>query len=142
MCVVRRVVFCVLLCTLAVGCAAPQSTGPRLDYTVGGCAEEYETLRGGVADEVKITVRGDTIHLEHRLSYVCCAELLLRVEQEGNTIRMVEQNDGEICRCLCDYDVEAEITGLGSGEYQVEVWGVEYEDVHTPELRGQATVRL
>jgi hypothetical protein len=142
MCAVRRVTLCVLLCTLAVGCAAPEATNPKLEYTVGGCAEEYETSRAATAGELEITSQGDAVHVMHRLSYVCCAELLLRVEQEGNTIRVVEQNVGEMCRCLCDYDVEAEIAGLISGVYRVEVWGVEYEEVHTPELLGQATVQL
>ena len=142
MCALRRVTLCVLVCTLAVACAASESTSPELVYTVSGCAEEYDTSRAAAADELQIMVRGDAIHVGHRLSYVCCAELLLRVEQEGNTIRIVEQNVGEMCRCLCDYDVEADITGLGSGVYRVEVWGVEYEDVHRPELLGQATVQL
>jgi len=142
MCTMRTVALCVLVCTLAVACAASESTSPELDYTVSGCAEEYETSRAASADELQIMVRGDAIHVAHRLSYVCCAELLLRVEQEGNTIRVVEQNVGEMCRCLCDYDVEAEIAGLISGVYRVEVWGVEYEEVHTPELLGQATVQL
>jgi len=142
MCTMRTVALCVLVCTLAVACAASESTSPELLYTVSGCAEEYDTSRAAAADEIEIMVRGDAIHMGHRLSYVCCAELLLRVEQEGNTIRVVEQNVGEMCRCLCDYDVEADITELSSGVYQVQVWGVEYEDVHTPELLGQASVEL
>jgi hypothetical protein len=76
------------------------------------------------------------------LTYVCCAELVLTTTQEGSTIRLLEKNTGEICRCVCDYEVEADITGLSPGVYQVEVWGVEYEDVHIPELLGQATIEL
>jgi len=138
----RTVALCMLVCTLAVACAASESTSPELVYTVSGCAEEYDTSRSAAADEIEIMVRGDAIHMGHRLSYVCCAELWLRVEQEGNTIRVVEQNVGELCRCLCDCDVEAEITGLGPGEYQMEVWGVECEDVHTPNMLGQVSVEL
>lgn len=138
----RTVALCMLVCTVAVGCGVPQSTGPKLNYTVGGCAQEYEMSRGATTGEVKVTARGDVVHVAHKLPYVCCAELLLRVEQEGNTIRVVEQNVGKMCRCLCDYDVEADITGLDPGVYQVEVWGVEYEDVQTLELLGQVTVQL
>jgi hypothetical protein len=140
--VVKEVTLCLLLCMLVVACAASESSNPLLEYTVGGCAEEYEPSRAAPADELEITTQGDAIHMRHRLSYVCCAELLLKMEQEGNTIRVVEQNVGEMCRCLCDYDVEAEITGLGPGEYQVEVWGVEYQDVQALDLLGQATVQL
>jgi hypothetical protein len=66
------------------------------------------------------------VHVEHRLTYVCCAELVLTVEQEGNSIRLLESNVGEICRCLCDYDVEADVLGLEQGVYDVQVWGVKY----------------
>jgi hypothetical protein len=142
MCAVRAVRLCVLLCALAVACGTPASSNPELVYTVGGCQEEQETSRAASGDEVQIIVRGETIHVDHRLSYVCCAELSLSMEQDGNTIRVVERNVGEMCRCICDYDVEADITGLGPGLYQVEVWGVKYEDVHTPELLGQATIQL
>jgi hypothetical protein len=142
MCAVRGVTLCVLLCTLAVACAASGSTSAELVYMVGGCQEEQGASRAGTGDELQVVARGDTIHVSHRLSYVCCAELSLSMEQDGTTIRVMERNVGEMCRCLCDYDVEAEITGLSPGEYQVEVWGVEYEDVQTPELLGQAAVQL
>jgi hypothetical protein len=142
MCAVRGVTLCALLCALAVACGTSASTSTELVYTVGGCQEEQETSRAAAGDGLQIVVRGEAIHVGHRLSYVCCAELSLSMEQDGNTIRVVERNVGEMCRCVCEYDVEADINGLGSGVYQVEVWGVEYEDVHTPELLGQASVQL
>jgi len=82
------------------------------------------------------------VHVEHRLTYVCCAELVLTVEQEGNTIRITESNVGEMCRCLCDYDVEADVSGLEPGVYDVQLWGVEYQDAHAPELLGHASITL
>jgi hypothetical protein len=139
---VARLAICVLVCLLAVACSTPEAGKPTLEYTVGGCDEEYENTRATTGGEVEIVGQGDTIHVGQKLAYVCCAQLELTTEQEGSTIRLLEKNVGEICRCMCDYEVEADISGLSPGVYQVEVWGVEYEDVHTPELLGQATIEL
>lgn len=131
-----------LLCAVAVACASSEPAGPELIYTVGGCAEATTAARAATDADVLIEGEGSTIHVEHRLTYVCCAELVLTVEQEGNRIRIVESNAGEICRCLCDYDVEADVSGLEPGIYDVQLWGVEYQDVHAPELLGQASIAL
>jgi len=139
---VTRLAVCVMVCFLAAACTTPEAGRPTLSYSVGGCSEQSETTRAVTGGEVQIVGQGDTIHVSQKLSYVCCAKLVLTTEQEDSTIRLLEKNTGEICRCMCDYEVEAEITGLSPGVYQVEVWGVEYEDVHTPELLGQATIEL
>jgi hypothetical protein len=139
---VARLGVCAMVCFLAVACTTPEAGKPTLEYSVGGCSEEYENTRAVTGGEVEIVGQGDTIHVSQKLTYVCCAELVLTTEQEDGTIRLLEKNTGEICRCLCDYEVEADISGLSPGVYQVEVWGVEYEDVHTPQLLGQATIRL
>jgi len=139
---VARAVMCVVVCFLAAACTTPEAGRPTLTYSVGGCSEESPNTRAATGGEVEIVGQGDTIHVSQKLTYVCCAELELTTEQEGSTIKLLEKNTGEICRCMCDYEVEADITGLNPGVYQVEVWGVEYEDVHTPELLGQATITL
>jgi len=139
---VARAVMCVIVCFLAAACTTPEAGRATLTYSVGGCSEQSETTRAATDGEVQIVGEGDTIHVAHKLTYVCCAELVLTTTQEGSTIRILERNTGEICRCVCDYEVDADITGLSAGVYQVEVWGVEYEDVHTPELLGQATITL
>jgi hypothetical protein len=139
---VAQAVVCVVVCFLAAACTTPEAGKPTLTYSVGGCSEQSETTRAVTDGEVEIVGGGDTIHVAHKLTYVCCAELALTIEQEDKTIKLLEKNNGEICRCICEYQVEADITGLSPGVYQVEVWGVEYEDVHTPELLGQATIRL
>jgi len=139
---VARLAICLLVGLLAVACSTPEAGKPTLEYTVGGCSEESENTRAATRGEVHIVGQGDTIHVSQKLTYVCCAELELTTEQQGSTIRLLEKNTGEVCRCMCDYEVEADISGLSPGVYQVEVWGVEYEDVHTPELLGQATITL
>jgi hypothetical protein len=140
--VLSKALVCAGLCLVLIGCSGSGTTPLALEYTVGGCADESETSRADATNEVKITGSVDAIRLEQRLTYVCCAELELTVEREGNTLRIMETNVGEICRCMCEYFVEAEVSGLNPGEYDVEVWGVRYEDLHSPELLGEARVTL
>ena len=131
-----------LLCAGAVACASSEAPSAVLIYRVGGCAQEVATAQTARVGDVLIVGEDSAVHVEHRLTYVCCAELVLTVEQDGNTIRLVESNVGEMCRCLCDYDVEADVSGLEPGVYDVQLWGVEYQDVHAPELLGQASIAL
>lgn len=133
---------CTLCCVVLASCGGPETIGPSLTYAVEGCAEEVETSRATGKGEVQIVSDGHLVHVEQTLTYVCCAELELALDREGNTIRLVETNVGEICRCLCEYEVSADVIGLDPGAYDVQVWGVEYQDVSTPELLGQATVTL
>ena len=127
---------------LLVACSTASPTKPAFNYSIGGCEEEIEATRSGNGGEVEITVEDGIVHVEQRLTYVCCAGLSLAVEQEGNTLKLIETNVGEICRCICEYHVEANISDLAPGTYQVQVWGVQYEDVHPLELLGEGTVTL
>ena len=117
---------CLIAGFLSGACATPVPEGHSLTYSVGGCSEESRSTGTATEGEVQITGKGDTIHVSHGLTYVCCAELVLIVQQQGNRIRLLESNVGEICRCLCDYDVEADVSGLEPGVYDVQLWGVEY----------------
>ena len=140
--VARVVVWCAFMCVVVMSCSTSSPLGATLAYSVSGCAEESDLTRATDLGEVRIVSRGGAIHVEQRLNYVCCADIVVTLEQDENTVRLVERNAGEICRCLCEYDLEAEISGLGPGVYEVEVWGVEYQDVYTPELLGHATITL
>ena len=140
--VAKVVMLCTFMCAVAMACSSPSPVGATLASSVGGCAEESDVTRAADMGEVRIVSQGGAIHVEQRLNYVCCADLVVTLEQDENTIRLVEKNVGEICRCICEYDVEAEISGLDPGVYEVEVWGVEYQDVHAPELLGHASITL
>jgi hypothetical protein len=140
--VARVIMLCTFMCAVVLGCRDPEPPGAMLAYSVGGCAEESDVTRATGLGEVRIVSRGDGIHVEQSLNYVCCADIVVTLEQDENTIRLVERNDGEICRCVCEYDIEVEVSGLDPGAYEVEVWGVEYQDVHAPELLGHSLITL
>jgi len=131
-----------LVCLLPVACSSSVPAVLALSYSVTGCEKPLRETRSRHVDEVEITAEGNVIHVEQTLTHVCCAELVLTVEQEGNVLRIIETNTGDICRCICEYQVQANLVGVDPGTYQVEVWGVRYEDVHPLELLGKATAAL
>jgi len=114
-----------------------------LSFDVGPCDEEAIKPNGSKEwAGVEITVQDGAIHIEQNLSYVCCAELALAAGRDGEVIRVIETNIGQVCRCMCGYPVPADITGLPAGTYTVEVWGVQHFDVHPLELLGSGEVTI
>lgn len=119
--------------------------GPfSLSFNVGPCDASIpaDTLQDWA--EVEITVQEGAIHIEQNVSYVCCAELALAAGRNGQVIKLVETNVGQVCRCMCGYPVTADVdlTSLDPGTYTVEVWGVQHFDVHPLELLGSAEVAV
>lgn len=143
----RAVVIWTLMLVLIAGCQGkatvpPSSAAPELTYTVGECRQDIPM--GKLASWAGVDVRAQegTVSIDQRIDYVCCAEIEARLEVEGQVVRIVETNIGQVCKCMCGYDLQGEITGLPPGSYTVEVWGVQHQDVHPLELLGQAEATL
>ena len=117
-------------------------TAPKLTYEVGGCGDQKagEIKRGAsLQNEVEVSVGDSSIKLLHHLRYVCCAEIeveLASVEEvDGQVlIKLLEKNVGEMCKCICSYEVSIKLSGLKSGTYRIQIIGVEFEDMPTEVL--------
>ena len=117
-------------------------TTPKLTYEVGGCGDQEvgEIKRGAsLQSKVEVSVGDSSIKLLHHLRYVCCAEIeveLASVEEvDGQVlIKLLERNVGEMCRCICSYDVSIKLSGLKPGTYRIQIIGVEFEDMPTEVL--------
>ena len=109
---------------------------------VGECDEGITPTTDPEWAKVEITVRGGDIHVEQNLSYVCCAELAIAAGQDGDVIKLIETNVGEVCRCMCRYPVTARLADLPPGTYTVEVWGVQRLGIHPLELLGRSEVQV
>jgi hypothetical protein len=114
----------------------------ELSFSAGECDEAITPTTNPEWAKVEITVQDGVVQVEQNLSYVCCAELEIAVGRSGNAIKLIETNVGEVCRCMCGYPVTARLTGLPAGTYTVEVWGVQYLDVHPLELLGSSQVEI
>ena len=117
-------------------------TAPKLTYEVGGCGDQKagEIKRGAsLQNEVEVSVGDSSIKLLHHLRYVCCAEIeveLASVEEvDGQVlIKLLEKNVGEMCKCICSYEVSIKLSGLKPGTYRIQIIGVEFEDMPTEVL--------
>ena len=115
---------------------------PALIYSVGGCSSmSYNGLtRGyGSTSSVKLSTGPSSIKIIHNLSYVCCADIIVSlepIEYRGDymLLRIIERNVGEICRCICEYEIIIKIADLEPGRYKVELYGVEYEEMQAEKL--------
>lgn len=114
--------------------------GTTFSYTVGPCQEG--AWSPGMKGRVEIVARDSQVQIEQDVAYVCCARIAVRLERRGQLLRIVETNEGGICRCMCAYHVSARIGGLPPGRYRVQVWGVQYQDIHPLELLGEDWVDL
>ncbi|MFZ5365362.1 MAG: DUF333 domain-containing protein [Patescibacteria group bacterium] len=113
-----------------------------VDYEVRGCDEEK--LRDPLAQEKKdriadMTIDGNYVNFTHYLNYVCCADIEVEimdtvVEDDKTTIKLLESNTGEMCRCVCDYEVDITLGYLDPFKYTVEMYGVEFEGEQEPQL--------
>jgi len=115
---------------------------PSLSYEVGGCSSKSvgEIKRGQrLESSVEVSAEGSSIKLLHHLRYVCCADMaveLQSVEKKNGymVLRILEKNNGEICRCICEYEIMIEISALKSGRYKLEIYGVEFDDMPVEKL--------
>jgi len=115
---------------------------PSLSYQVAGCSFQRvrEVGRGaGLGGRVDVSATGSRIKLIHHLQYVCCAEFVVEVgsieEVDGHVVlKILERNVGEVCRCICEYEVSILISDLRPGLYLVELHGVEFNGMPAEKL--------
>ena len=113
-----------------------------LAFEVGACDESVPPENLDEWAEVEIAGENGAIHIDQKVSYVCCAELVLSAGQDGDVIRVIETNAGQVCRCTCGYPVRAKLTGLPAGTYTVEIWGIQHHDLHPLQLLASTQITL
>lgn len=108
-----------------------QGTSPHINTFISGCGnQEKETLDEIDAGNIRITEAGGYVRLHHSISYYCCAQLEVDWEQQGNTIKFIERNKGDTCKCTCTFGIDSTIGPFDSGDYHVKVYGVEHDDAN------------
>ena len=144
--IIRRVGFGLFL-LLLTSCVpvTPQPAAPptpHLTYHVSGCQKSVPPENLQEWEGVDIQVEDGAIHVVDHLAYVCCATIQVDMHVEDGRIKLVERNVGDVCRCMCAYQVDMRVTDLAPGTYIVEVWGVEDERTGPTQLRGKKTVTI
>jgi|GEM_PF-6830345 len=76
------------------------------------------------ASDITIEASEGTLMFSHALSYSCCAAISLESKIEENIITVTEVNRGDICRCNCQYSINASLGPLAAGTYELRVYGI------------------
>jgi len=121
---------------------APQSSAiapPRLSYQAGACDEKNIA---DLQDQVTFSTAANKILIEQQVRYVCCAKIDMVLQQEGSLLKVIETNTGKVCKCICGYHLQAQIENLPPGSYQVQVWGIQFENSQEARLLGEGAVTL
>lgn len=111
-------------------------TQPKLTFNISGCGHqkerEYIKTRESKEEKVDFEITDNRIKLTHHLNYVCCAKIKVNWELEKNPahniLKIKEKNEGEMCRCICDYVVDINIENLEKGKYLLQIFGVEFQE--------------
>jgi putative hemolysin len=125
----------------------------KLTYNIRDCENkeerEYTKIRN-IAEKAEAKIIDSFLNLTFPLNYVCCAKLKVYLDEvilpsfpakditepttEPTIVKLKIKNEGEICRCICDYKINAQIGPLGKwgrfdvGNYLIQLWGVEFEN--------------
>ncbi len=116
---------------------------PPLTFTVTPCDQNAASTAAGGAFQAD--VKDGRILVTQAIPYVCRADIKVALGWDGDarTLKLIESNLGEVCRCLCTYPMQAEIGPLPAGSYRLEVWGVQKLDAaHTLDLMHQLDVQV
>jgi hypothetical protein len=105
---------------------------PRIvSYENSGCLPTFDPsvpYPGCGDDSVEFNVSEHHIQIIHRnATYNCCPEdIRVSLYIEGNVLRIMEEEIGGVCYCLCCYDVKSEIV-VPLGEYILKYCWQDYE---------------
>jgi hypothetical protein len=97
----------------------------RVFDTGGNFVGEDAVVVPDEGDTVIFSAHGDTIFVTHQDAfYNCCLEIEVNVVQTVNGFDLFEQGTGELCHCMCDFDITIIISGVSEGEYVVRLFDI------------------
>jgi len=72
---------------------------------------------------VSAVFQNDTLNVSHYNAYYnCCQKITMELEQQDSLLRFVEHPGGDLCHCMCYFDLGADVTGLDPGAYIIQIW--------------------
>lgn len=93
---------------------------------------QFESSQSGcnkrlpITEEVIFSSHEDTILVTHKDAfYNCCSKIKVRVTKTPNGFDLWEYDVGDICRCMCYFDINTIISGLSSGTYLIRYFDID-----------------
>ena len=113
-----------ILFYLDVAIAGPE---PTLSIQVDGCAATktgmvLQARSPWTTTDPKIEVVGGGIRYSRAGQHQCCRKVEILKQVQKGKIVLTEYWTGEGCRCVCFSQIEATLTKLVSGDYEVTVY--------------------
>jgi len=105
---------------------------PALTFKVTPCDQNAGVPASG--GSLQADVKDGQLLVTQTIAYVCCADIQVSLGWDGETrtLKLIESNAGEVCRCMCAYPMQAVIGPLPAGTYRLEAWGVQKLDAGHP----------
>ncbi|VVB65371.1 Uncharacterised protein [Candidatus Gugararchaeum adminiculabundum] len=132
-----------LTASSTVNAAATGAGDPQITYSVGGCQKDKALGNFGAAPEISVELA--SIKVFHNLGSSCCADIRLEwnvtIEEGKKVVNIHEVNTGDVCKCMCNYEVNSSVGPFYPSDYLVRVYGVKYGD-SAPALLAEKEVRL
>jgi hypothetical protein len=136
-CTVLTAAFVVLSGILLYGCTSvvqqPQQSLQYvkgiLNYSVSGCENRiyyekdyYESdERMPQSGVLKTHWSGNILYFEHNITYSCCANITLTHNITDDRIVIAEVNTGEMCKCICSYEISGSLRDIEKKKYTIEL---------------------
>ncbi len=76
-----------------------------------------------------IGVVGRGIRYSRADTHLCCRMVVVRRQIQKRRIALTEFWTGDGCRCMCFSQIEANLTNLASGEYEITVYSAGVEPI-------------
>ncbi|MEM9538000.1 MAG: hypothetical protein AAGA60_00650 [Cyanobacteria bacterium P01_E01_bin.42] len=115
--------------------AAVANELPQLTFSVTGCEDDFlrscsqKNLKNEFyPTDIQVEVKKNTVLFSHRLGHACCADIQLDSQVNDNVITIIERNEGQYCRCSCNYSIDGMLTDLEPGNYELQVYGMKHGD--------------
>lgn len=92
------------------------------NYTSSECTSRLSAdTASGVPESIAATSdAAGVVHIAHTsVSANCCEELTPDPVLLDTTLRLTYVVSGEVCDCMCTFDLAYDITGVASGTYEV-----------------------
>ncbi len=128
----KRIILLILICFAFISCKnnnVTEAFGTLINST--GCKHSYSTalndnkiLYRSNEDCIEYEYDGENqLILKHiNAGFNCCSTITADIEVREDTIIIRERESGEMCHCLCLYDVDYLIVNIKRRKYKIKVF--------------------
>ena len=126
-----------------LGCSSNIITQEKglLSYSIKGCInKEYISREAESLEGASIQGTSNSVVISHKANHLCDLDIDIQQSIKEAQISIIEVFSGQGAKCICDSEINAEISPLEKGVYNVKVYQ-KIQD-NPPELVNEKTVAV